>query len=375
MKYVKPNYLEQIPEYLEKYFTDEMFKGTPYPPTLEDANDFLLYNVFNVAEKDIISIVKLDEKGENIIKAKDFTKDNFHDLFNFNYWKNLSDETKMQALYWFYLEICEELKVYPPKFDFLTPLPEQAEAMYEPSKHSLVFSLHRHIEDEDSPTSAYETLESIAHELKHSQFWTKKHKKINNIENTKCYLQYPISDDYNMKDEFDRYCYYYDEVLYYLQPTELDAHNYGYQKAKQIFDETNKTKGNKIKKHTSLMDLRHFRETRMFRNHNVKFFNNVMGGSKEAKEQLSKNIVMLSFLNQVEATANTIMLLDPEATNKNDKIYIKSKDPEVKKLLKEYNIDLQALYDISDEIEKDKKRLFKKYKELEANEKIILYKN
>lgn len=375
MKYDRPEYIDDLPEHLQKYFTEEMFKGTPYPPTLEHANEFLLRHVFNVNQKDIITMVKLDEAGENIVKAKDFTKDNFHDIFNFNNWKNLSNETKMVALYWFYEEICEELKIYPPKFNFTSPIPSHAVACYNPATHSIVFSLDVIDENDTNPESAYETLESIAHELKHAQFWTKHHKKLKANNNKVNYLEYPQSEDYNMLDDFDRFCYYYDQVLYYLQPTELDSHNYGLKKAKEIFDETNKTKDNKVKKNTSLLDLRHFREVRMGRNHNVKFFENVMGSYKEAQEQVEKNMVFKAFMDSIEEKASLIMSLDPEATNKDDKIFIKSKDPQVVNLLKEYNVDKQALYDISKEIDNDIKKLYKKYKELEANEKIVLYKN
>ena len=375
MKYEKPSYIEDLPEYLQKYFTDEMFKDTPYPPNLEAANDFLLYKVFKVTNKDIISIVKTNEAGDEIIKSKDFTKDNYHEIFNYNYWKNLQNSTKIVVLYWLYEEICAELKVYPPKFNFLRELPCNAGAMYDPRKHEIIFHLSVDDEEETIPSSAYQDIEYIAHELKHSIFWTKNHKKLNKNENKICYLEAPIEENYDMKDDFDRFCYYYDKTLYYLQPTELESHNYGIKKAKQLFDETNKNSKGKIKNSASIIDLRYFRAQDMERNHNVKFFNNVMNGPKEAREQVEKNMVSISFLNEIEVIATQILTLDPTAEVKNEKIYTRSKDENVQKLLKQYNSALYSYETLCKEIEKDIKRLYKNFKQLEADTKIILYKN
>lgn len=377
MKYRRPDYIETLHDSFKKYFDEELFKNLPYPPTLSEANDFLLFNVFQADVKDSIMIVEKDKNGKIKQKIREFTKENYHELFNYKHWKKLSDETKIVTLYWYYEEICSDLKIFSPKFYFLAGLIKNAAGYYEPNKNEFVFDLHY---KEDGDISAYKLLEIIAHELKHAEFFAKEQKEYLSKYNDKNYFSYPDESDYNLDDDYDKFCYYYDLCFYFMQPTELASFNYGFKKAKEIFDETNYIsikKGdetqNKVKTSTSLVDLSFFRVESSDRKMYKQFFKYVLDGN--FKEQADKHYLKNEFFEDVNILVENIYALDPDVVVKKDKITSESNIEQVHKLIEEYNETLKNLYALNKEIEKDKKELFKKYKQMVADEKIELYKN
>lgn len=376
MKYVRPSYIESLPEIWKPYFSEKMFKNTPYPPTEKDANDFLLFNVFKAKEKDSIMMVEVDENGEVNSYPTEFTKENFHEIFNYYNWKKLSHSTKIVALYWYYEEICNELQIYKPHFNFISHLNNCA-GYYTPHNHEFVFNLFATENNEEKP-SAYTYLEIMAHELKHAQFFTKLQNEYYKKQNTEILFPAPNETDYDMNNEYERFTYYYDLCMYYIQPTEVEACNYGIKKAKQIFDETNLAKtanGEKeYKDSTSLFDIRFFKQEYLDRVHNKKLIEYTLGD--KAKDQLDKGYLLTVLDTELQSLSTQIYLLDPdtEENSKNGKLTSKMKDKNLKELINLYNEQIVVAKTLEAEIESDMDKLFHEYKQKACKEDILLYK-
>ena len=86
MKYIRPDYIDNLPEAFKDYFNEENFKNKPYPRTLENANDYLLFDVFKAKTTENIVIFSLDKNGGLEETMSEYTRENFHKLFNYNTW-------------------------------------------------------------------------------------------------------------------------------------------------------------------------------------------------------------------------------------------------------------------------------------------------
>ncbi len=385
MNYIRPDYINQIPEEFRYFFSKEAFKNVPYPGTLEQANNFLLFNIFKADKRDIITLVKTDSKGKPTNKMIDFTRDNYYDIFKYNNWKHLSKESKIVSLYWFYEDICDELKIFKPAFYFLRPLPKNYGGYFRSDEYCFVFNLPEDHYDEDGEymymTSAYDIIETIAHELKHAQFDQTKQKNYYRKHNKNLYFPMPQAKDYDFTDDYDRFCYFYDFAFYSFQPNELDAYNYGHKKSKEVFDISNfrKTKnGLKLKSDASLTDLRHFRFKAEDIQSDIKRLKNIVGG-KGFTDRLDMHNLLNEFIKDAEDMIDVIIANDPnvevdDSDIENIKITLsKDANQKAKDAVKKYLELIEQIDAINLEIDKDRKKLFKKYKEIIAKAEIQEY--
>lgn len=374
MEYIRPSYIEEMPEEFKHYFSSENFKDKPYPGTIEQANDYLLYNVFKVDKADIMEFQKLDENGNQTKEMVRFTKDNYYEIFNHNNWKQIDDPARIIALYWFFEEVCKELGIFKPNFYFLKPLSSIEAGHYEPENHCFCFNLaHDQYEESVEATlvcCAYENLNTIAHELKHAQFFQIQKSDYFRRQNLVTYFPAPYCKDYDFTDEYDRFCYSYDRVMYKFQPTELDSYNYGNKKCKEIFKKANfiKTKnGFKLKKDVSLFDLSYFKNLAEDTRDEKNFFK-LIAGAKEFTEQLDLNNLIIEYYNDVNILLSNIVAQDPETIYTEEDlcpkvILSKNANDLARALLEHYKQTVKEIKIIDREIENNKRKLFKHYKE------------
>lgn len=373
MKYIRPDYIDKLPATFQDYFNEENFKNRPYPRTLENANDYLLHEVFKVDTTENIVVFSLDENGGLKEKLSDYNRENFHELFSYNIWKNIQDGTKIVALYWLYEEICEELKIYKPKFFFLdtkTDEDSNVAGFYQPSDHSF------HVFLNEAYTSAFQYIEIIAHELKHAQFFSKEPSKYMNRLNYDYYFDLPEEKDYDLENDREKFEFNYNLAFYYQQPNEVESYNYGIKKAKEIFKEGNfKVKNgkltNELKSSASLEDLNFFRNNNMNRREYKRIFKYVF--QENFKEQMDKHFLANEFIVDISNIADKICKLDPNVKQKGDKLIPTIENDQINELLNKYEEAKKNFYNITKEIKNDKKKLFKKYKQLLADENIVEY--
>lgn len=371
MKYIRPGYIDELADTFKDYFNEENFKDKPYPRTLENANDYLLYNVFKVDTTENIVVFSLNKNGGLEEKSSEYNRKNFHKVFNYNIWKNLQDAGRITALYWLYEEICEDLQIFKPKFIFLQPQNKNYAGYYRPNTHSLHIILNM-----DEYETAYTYIDTIAHELKHAEFFSKEPTRYLDKLNYNYYFDAPQEKDYNLEDDKEKFEYNYDLACYYQQPNEVESYNYGLKTAKEIFRQNNyKIKNgkltNELKDSASLQDLNYFRNSNMDRRELNKVFEFVF--QDNFKEHMDKHFLLNEFLSDVEVYAEEIMNLDPEVKQKGDKLISELDTEEMKMLIAEYEEALKNYYLMDKEIKKDKKELFKKYKQLLADENVVEY--
>lgn len=368
MKYIRPEYLKDIQNEYKEFFSKKVFRNKPYPVTIEQANDYLLFDVFKVDKKDIITIIEVDKDGNLTEKMTDFTREDYYAIFNYNNWTKIGLTAKITALYWFYEDICKELEIFKPDFYFLLPLPKNYGGYYRNDTHCFCFNLKfESQEGYEENVSAYNMLDVIAHELKHAQFSTIE--KTNYFENynSKLYFPMPQEEDYDLYDDYSKFCYLYDYSLYHFQPTELEAYNYGLNKSKEVFDATNysKTKdGKKVKRDASLVDLRYFRFQAQGRRADIETMKLIVGGT-ELADRIDMHNLLNEFLQEIEAVIAEIQQLDPyiKINSKGEILLSDDSNKYLNKLVEHYNQILKEANRIIKEIEKDKKALFKKYRE------------
>ena len=94
----------QIIEYFGLFFDDlyEIFKNEHYAPkTLDDANNYLLHNYYNLDSVEYITVVypKLVDKREQLCAFK-INKNNFYNAYYMPIWKTLSLKERAQILKW-----------------------------------------------------------------------------------------------------------------------------------------------------------------------------------------------------------------------------------------------------------------------------------
>ncbi|MBE5745709.1 MAG: hypothetical protein E7359_00255 [Clostridiales bacterium] len=377
MEYLRPAYIDKLPERFKHYFSEENFKDRPYPQTLENANNYLLHEVFKADTTEYIILFEVDKDGNPTEKMTDFTRDNFYKIFNYSNWSKLHDEAKIVALYWFYEGVCEELKIDKPKFYFLDTndnMNENIGAYYMPTDHSFhMFLLDQNCEE---AKSAYYYIDIIAHELKHAQFASKKQTEYLNRLNYVHYFDLPDEKDYKLDEDREKFEFNYALALYYQQPNEVESYNYGMKKAKEIFKEANfRVKNGKITKEikdsASLVDLNFFRNVNFDRRQHKKLFEFIFQG--EFKEHLDKHFLLRELSKDLENITYEILELDPNAKFENDTIEFIVDTQEKADL---YNKLLEAreyFYQFHDEIEQDKKKMFKRYKQILADESVVEY--
>lgn len=381
MDYIRPSYIEKLPEIVQEYFKEEYFKDRPYPVTLEQANEYFLHTVCKVDTKKEIKILQYSKNKSKNTNHFVFKRDNYYDLFRYKYWSKLSFKTKMTVLYWFYEDVCKELKIYKPTFKIFNELPENAAGAYFPADHSFVLRIDDLVEkggnkEGVTKTSAYQELEKIAHELKHAQYFSTNKKSYFKVQNLHKYYQMPDNFDPEMDDDYEKFDFTFGKMMYMFQPTEAEAYNYGIRKAREIFDISNTSIGENGKKvaleDTSVVDLMMFRNEFFERKVNLNFFNNVM--KDDFKEYLDMFNLLTDFSTEMMKYMLIIDELDPLATNDCDIIFLSAGAPaEAKVNLIKYNEARDCFDKVLEEMEERKIKMFKKYKDFVVNEKISCY--
>lgn len=365
IKYEKPAYLKKLPNAFKKYFDDKKFENKPYPPTLALANDYLLFDVFKVDKKKQIRVCSKDKKDVVV-----FTREKYYRAFNYDIWQNLSSESKITFLYWYYEEICDELKIYKPHFSFLEKMPQNYMGMYVPDQHNFVFSLSEDEEEGYESMSAYDLINVIAHELKHAEFYAKEREEYLKKFNKIYYFSMPDEKDYDFSDDREKFSYLLDYTLYHCQPTEVDAYNYGLNKSYEVFKKVNSSKNGKIKISTPYTDLRYFRSETEHRKSEIELVDRLFGGQENFKEYMDKLYLERSFGDDAEIYQQKLKELDPTALCIAGKMIIEESlqnDVYGAKVIKELTLVMKSLKAIQEEIDKDERRMFKEYKKRLAN--------
>jgi len=343
MKYNKPSYIEELPEILRTYFDEESFKNKPYPKTLHEAYNYLLFEIFKVDKDTITLTIKEGEKETEVVTG--FTKQNFHQVFDDYHWSKLDLGAKITALYWYFEEVCNELKIYKPQLIFSNSGNYHI-AYY--NRISLKFN------DERLNESAYSILNTIAHELKHAEINSKEQTEFF-LKNECEYINPPNYKAYNKNDEFEKFCYDLDYQLYCYQPNEIEAYNYGYKKAREIFAENKK-----LYKKPSAKDIIYFKQLNL----SIKKENTLLKTifKDEFIEQLDKRYLLESLNKDVKSSKNKILEISEDFDKQGDKIEFKTNDNEkLESLYKEYEINLNAYKTLKEEVDKDTKRLYKRF--------------
>lgn len=367
MKYEKPSYLSRIPETFRKYFDESVFKDKPYPPTLEFANEYLLFGVFKADKKKVIKFTKNK-------KTFEFSRENYYRIFNYDIWQKLAPEKKIITLYWFYLDICKELEIYNPKFFFLDSLPKNYGGMYEPHNHSFTFNL----DDEENCRSAYDDLEVISHELKHAEFFTKEKKQYLERFNKIYYFSLPQEEEYDFSQDLEKFEYLVDYTLYHCQPTETDAYNYGLKKSYEIFKKVNTSKNGQIKNSTPYTDLKCFRAFEVERKNDTELVERVFGSQEKFKEYIDKLYLQKSFFADAEVYMKELQTFDPNIIAINTNVLVSKEVQENEysaKILKEYKLAIKSAEMLDKEIQKDISIMFKEYKKRLANVELPSFNN
>lgn len=357
-KFKKPEYLLEFPEVLRKYFDENNFKNKPYPITFEEANEYLLFEIFKVDKQKEICTTVTNEKGKEIKVKTAFSKRNFHEVFAYYHWSNIDVPAKITALYWFFEEIAKELNVYKPKLLFT------CQSCYD----YLLNTVKLTIDDKTFSKSAYSLLDTIAHELKHSQ--------VDNCEQTEyffkypnLYISYPNTANYNLNDVYECFKYNYEYYLYKFQPIELIAWEYGEQKARKIFLENKKANKGKFDKTDSMY---FYKLNKQRKNQNAE--KNLFFGD-EFLEHLDKRYLLLELKKEVDKHKKAIINITNLSLNKEEDAVIFSyiKDKDFNEILEKYKTASRDYNALEKEVSKDFERLYKAHLTKINNQELVPY--
>lgn len=240
MEYKKPEYLKDIHPAFKKYFSKKVFDGTtPYPPTIQDANKFYLYQVLKIEEiKELVGYfppLEKDDEPEQFVLSY---PDNYLEGFNYRCWQHLNMNQKVVMLYWLNKDITNELEILPVDFCFLTKVPN-AEGLHLADDYLYQISINPNSLEYES---SYEVVNTIAHELNHAQFFAVMQKKYMDKMNSTVY--------WSIEQTEDTFENIYEYLMYYCQPVEIRAEVYAYKKVVEVFK-----KASQKNKTPSLTDL------------------------------------------------------------------------------------------------------------------------
>jgi len=328
------------------------------------ANDFLLDKIFKIKNNDNI-VVKVNSK-----KTLTFTRENYYEIFNYNIFNSLAEKIKIKAFYWFYIDVCKELKLKnAPDFIFSYKFTD-CSAYFDNNENSINIMLPNKSKEteEASDISAYNVLNSIAHELHHAKYLEDWLEGTNEFKQNSqfIYFDLPNEDNYDFFNERSHFKYLLEYYLYLFQPDELYAYNYGYEKAKKVFDKAKP----KNKQEISLADLRHFCFEKDKMEKRQKFLENFIGiknfksyyKNRCRKYVLENKLFILKLkIKKEDKQAKTKNLLITLSDNASSSLQIKAE--RYNELVEKYKL-------LSNKIKKVEEQLFVKYKKtLDKNNK------
>lgn len=239
MKFLKPNYLNEIDENFLSYFDEKNFVSRPYPSNLIEANKYLLFEVFKAD--------KINHFTQQITKTAETIEisypNNYTFAFDYDYWINLPLDKKVVLLYWWFKDECRNLNIYDCDFCFCGQNSifknSSSNGKYIKNEQASYININPFL----FKCPAYLILNTISHELNHCSFlqqehtnWLKKDYMLTN-----CYCPPKKVDDLFHET--------YAHLLYFFQPAEIEAKKYGFRKVLKLFEE------NKQKKQPNKKDL------------------------------------------------------------------------------------------------------------------------
>lgn len=317
MEFKKPDYIKEIHPAFKKYFSKKYFDGqSPYPPTVQEANKYVLFEILEADDiSEIQGVIPPLNEGES---PEEFTLSyprDYYKGFNFYYWQHLTMEQKVIMLYWLSEDITSELEISPIDFCFLTKL-EGAEGLHMSDVFIYQILINPNSLEYDS---SYDVVNTIAHELNHAQFSSVLQKQYMNRMNNNVY--------WSIERTGDTFEDIYEYIMYFCQPIEITAEIYAYRKVCEIFK-----KGNQQDKTPSLTDLVCINEQKTILINNEKAKHVIFG------DNFNKHLDLY------------FLLRDIEENMESPRISLKRAD--------ELARDLEA---VQAEIEKEKKQFKKNY--------------
>ena len=272
-----PDYVESIHPEFQEYFDKKHFNGKKhYPQTIADANNYVLFDIFRAHETDTITVKYKQQDSENPKKTTTVEQyfsypNDYLALFSYNYWKHLGKRERVIALYWLSLDLMETLNTPPNiNFCFISEMPTAYGFYLHNSRINDIQIAPDYILDDNE--SAFQMVDTIAHELQHSVYASVKHKHYMREQNLVSYYSPSGRDDMpSTGDKILENTYNY--IMYYFQPNELEAHKMGINMSFTIFNEVIELTGE-----LSIKDLNHFNKTKKEHNRLTRLKNKMFEG-------------------------------------------------------------------------------------------------